>query len=127
MIRSRIRFASLADPDDLIAEDASGSVRVGQRPFFNDLIRAVVSQAADVTAVGLDDVIEQRELGIAAVHHVQPIGLDRPFQYRAFVMFAAAVRGDVDPRRHVTIDFEMRVQPPLHQAAARLSSATKLP
>ena len=113
------------EPHDLIAEHAGRAIGGSQLALFEHFVHAVVAQPADVTAVGRDDAIEQRELGVAAIHHVQPVGLDGPFEHRPLVMFAAAVGGHVDPRRHVAVDFEMGVQPPLH--SRRAGTARGLP
>ena len=59
----------------------SGAVGLGERPFLQDLIGIVVAQTAGVAAVLPHDAIEQGELGVAAIHDVQAVRLDRPFQH----------------------------------------------
>ena len=96
------------------------AIGVRQRPFFGNLVNAVITQAADIAAAVFHDGVEQLELGITAVHDIQPVAFQHPFEHRAFVMLAARVGRDVDAVGHVFRDVEMRVQTPLHLSAAGL-------
>ena len=53
MIRLIGRFGAQADTDDLIAEHVDRAIGVGQRTLFDNLVDAVVAQAADVAAAVL--------------------------------------------------------------------------
>ena len=44
---------------------------------------AVVTQSANIAAVGSDDLIEQRELRIASIGHVEPIRFNHRFEHQA--------------------------------------------
>ena len=39
------------------------------------------------------------------------VGFDRAFQHGACIVFAAAAEREIDPRGHMAVDLEMRVQP----------------
>ena len=112
----------LSEPHDLVRQHVvrqhvGRAIRLGERPVFGDLVEAVVAPSADVARPGGHDVVEQFELRVAPVHHVPPVGLDGPVQDGSFVVLTAAVGSHVEARRHVTVHFEVRVQPPLHGAA----------
>jgi hypothetical protein len=53
--------------------------------------RTVVPQAANRAAVLCHGWVEQRELGLATIDHVQPVGFPSTFQNRPFVRFTTAV------------------------------------
>ena len=108
---------SAPEGNDLVRRDAFGDGGGGEGPFFQYVVDAVVANAANVTALGLDDAIEEGELGIAAIHDVEAIGFDGAFQDGPLIAVAAAVGSDIDASRHVAIDFEMSMQSPLDQAA----------
>ena len=63
-----------------------------QRPLFHDFVDAVVAYAADITAADRRDGVEQRKLGVAAVHNVTAVGLQRLMQDRPLVVFAPCPR-----------------------------------
>ena len=67
---------------DLVADHPGLSIRLGEGTFFQHLGGAVVTQPANVAAVGVDNAIEQREFGVTTIHHIEPVGLDRPLQDR---------------------------------------------
>jgi len=120
VIRSGRRPGPFADGGDDVLRDACRPVGVGQGAIDDDVVNAVVAEAADVATAGGDDAVEERELGVATVHDVQAIGLDGPFEHRPFVARAAPFGGDVDAAGDVAVDFEVSVQAPLDQAATRL-------
>jgi hypothetical protein len=70
MLRLLLRGPILANSDDLIRQDMHRAVCIRQRPLFGDLELTVVADSTDVTGFFIDDVIEQRELGIATVFDV---------------------------------------------------------
>ena len=107
--------ASLAigETHDLIADNTLSAIFLHQRTLFDDFVNTVVSKPTDVDALLGYNIIEQFELGITAIHHIEPIGLNRTRQHRPFVMLTATIRRDVDPRRDITINFEMCVKSPL--------------
>ncbi len=93
MVGPRLRLARESHLHDLIAKHIQRAIGVGERTFFQHLVGAVVAQAAHVAAARLDDLIEQQELGVAAVHHVGAIRFDRAAPARlAFVVGSAAAR-----------------------------------
>lgn len=59
---------------DPIARIAGDAVGVRQRRLLKNGVSVVVTQAADIVALGGRDAMEERELGVAAVHHVGAIG-----------------------------------------------------
>ena len=61
--------------------------------------------------------LKRANLAIAAIHDVEAVGFDGAFQDGPFIAVAAAVGSDIDASRHMAIDFEMGMQPPLDQAA----------
>ena len=107
---------SAPEGNDLVRRDAFGEGGGGERPFFQNVVDAVVANAANVTALGRDDAVEEGELGVAAIHDVEAVGFDGAFQDGPFVAVAAAIGSDIDASRHVAIDFKMRMQSPLDQA-----------
>ena len=88
--------------------------------LFDLLPYRVVSQAADVAALVGSYLIEQRELGIAAVKRVETIWFDCFLKDRSFVMLATSIGRHIDTNGNRFGSFEMRVQPPLDLPAARV-------
>jgi hypothetical protein len=119
VIGSGIFLGAGAKRDDHVACDALGDGGRGQRAFFQHGPGAVVANTAHITALGGHDLIEQVELGVAAVHDVEPVRCDGAFQDGSFIRVAARTAGDIDADGHVAVHFEMRVEPPFCQAAAR--------
>ena len=66
----RVRPTCFAEFDDRVFQDAGGPGFFRERAIFDDLVVAVVAQAADVAAALGDDRVEQCELGVAAVFDV---------------------------------------------------------
>ena len=100
-----------AEAHDGIEEDARLDVFRRQGSLLLDLVAAVVAQAADVTAVGGDDFVEQREFRVAAVLHVAAAGFQGLGQHGPLVGLAAAdAFGDVDADRHAAFQVELGVQ-----------------
>ncbi len=79
--RPRFFLAGQAHVHELIAEHAGGAIGLGKGPRFGHHEGTVVTQPADVAAARVDDLVEQSELGIAAVHDIQMVGFDRPLQH----------------------------------------------
>jgi hypothetical protein len=103
---------AVGEMHELITQDTGGAGLVRQGPVFQDLRRAIVPQAADVAAVRFHDAVEQRELGVAPIHHVQPVGLERPSQDGQFVVLPSAVGGHVDARGDEAVhDVELAANP----------------
>ena len=67
---------ALAMSDDLIAQDARGTVGLREFACFNDLVGAVVAESTDIAAVGEYDFVEESELRISTIYHVETIGLN---------------------------------------------------
>ena len=73
----------------------------------------LLSNAADVTALGPDDVVPQRVLGEPAVHDVTAVGLQMAAQLLFFLGFAAVVGGGhVHAHRDAAIDLEVGMKAP---------------
>ena len=64
-----------AQPDHAVATDASGDGCRAQGAFFDHRPDGVITDPADEAAAGIDDVLEKLVVGIAAVDHIQPLGL----------------------------------------------------
>ena len=85
-----------------------------------DLVAAVITQAADVTAVGGHDFVEQTELGIAAILHVAAAAFQSLGQHRPLVGFATAdPLGHVDADRYPALQIELGVQAELRLELCR--------
>lgn len=121
MMRSFLRGPVLANVDDLIGQHMSREIPLRQRLVFGNLELAVVADAAQIARTLVDNVVEEFELGIAAVLDVQPVGLNRAFQNRAFIVLAASVGGDIDSMGDMPLDLEMRMQAPLDHSRPGLS------
>src|ERR1700733_14193414 len=86
---------------------------VGQRPFVDDSKRAVVPDAAHVTALRGDYVVKQSELSEAAVQDITMIGLQMLAENVFLIGVTAAARvGRIHAHGDVALDLEMRVQTP---------------
>jgi len=92
-----------------VAQDAYRAIGVSQWSRFLILERKVISQVGKIAADLRLDSVEQRELGPATIHHVQPVGFPITFRRRPLVMFATAVGSHIDAGGNVGIDFESRV------------------
>jgi len=90
MINRSTPFAA-GETHDLIADDFSIGGSVIAVAGFIDFPNTVVSQAANLTALGRNDLVKQSKLCVTSVHHIQPIGFEHFGQHRSLVVFAAAV------------------------------------
>lgn len=115
-----LRLRAAAHRHDHVAQHALVVGRLRQRPFFHHFADAVVPDAADITALGGDDAVKQRKLGVAPVNDLQAVGRDGPLEDGAFVVRTAPFTGDVDARGDMAIHLERRVEAPFDQAAAGL-------
>ena len=61
---------------DLITDDFIQFGAVVAVVLFHNRVNTVVTQATDIAAPGVNDLVEQSELCIAAIGHVQPVWLD---------------------------------------------------
>src|ERR1700728_578284 len=104
-----VRSGFGAQADDLVTGDTFGQGCRRERPSFQNVVDADVANAADVTALGLADAVEEGEFGEATVHDVETVGFDGALQHGPFVTVAAAIGSDVDTSRHIAIDFEVGV------------------
>ena len=71
--RTCLRFALRAKLHHLIAEHVKCAVGVAQGALFQHRIGTMVTQPTNVAAAGVDDLIEQRELRVTAVHNIGAI------------------------------------------------------
>ena len=118
VVGPRPASSSDAQRNDSITEDAFGDGGRRQGPLLEEVPNAVVANAADVTALGGNDAVEEAELGVAAIHDVQVIGLDGAFEDSPLVGVASRGAGDVDADGYMAVDFKVGVQPPFCQATA---------
>ena len=109
MVRLAGVLAGLPKRHQLIAQHIDLERRGGEFSLLDHFVTAVVAQAAHIATLLGYDRVEQAELCIAAIHHIQAIGLDRAFCLRALIVLAATVGSDIYTRRHMAIDFEMCV------------------
>jgi hypothetical protein len=65
---------AVGERHQLVAQDTCRAIGVRQRSRFQNLGRTVIPHAANLAAVHRVDFVEQRELGIATIHHVQTVG-----------------------------------------------------
>ena len=91
--------------------DVAGDLRrngvVAEWTLFEDLEGAVVADAADERRTDLDDLAEQAELDVAAIHDVDASGLQGGFEN---VTFAGVAVGQVHAHRHALEQLELGVQ-----------------
>jgi hypothetical protein len=111
-------LAGFAKLHDLIAQYICLDGSFGQRPLLNHFLSRIVAKPTNVAALRLYDRVEERELGIAAVHHIQAVFLNGSFSDGSLVVVATTVGSHVDASWHVAINFKMRVQSPLNLFAA---------
>ena len=94
-----------AEPNDAVATNAGGSGFRRQRSFFDDGPDGVVADATDEVAAGIDDVLEELILGIAAIDDVKPLGLQGLPQLFDFRVVAGRHGGfDGNAFEHVEMD-----------------------
>src|SRR3954468_7497677 len=82
-----------AEPNDAVAEDAGLAGVVGERTFFDDLEDGIVADTADEARFGIDDVLKELVLGVAAVDDVEPVRLQGGAEFFLFVAIAVGDRG----------------------------------
>ena len=85
---------------DFIADDFVELRVVVAVILFHYRPHTVVTQAADVAALGVDDLIEQRELRIATIGHIQSVWLDKACQHSTFIVLATAVGSHINASRN---------------------------
>src|SRR5258705_4186478 len=81
--------STVPELDEDVARDALVDGRWRQGTFFEHFVHTIVPQAAHVTASRSHDLVEQPELGIAAIYGIESIRLDGAFQDSTFVCLAA--------------------------------------
>jgi hypothetical protein len=62
-------------PDDSVAADTRSAGRWCEGAFRDDGPDGIVADATEQVAVGIDDVLEELILGVAAINDIEPLGL----------------------------------------------------
>ena len=66
----------IAKRDDLVGQNVLGAIGVGECSFFDHVINAVITQSADVARLDRRDIVEQQELCVTTIHHIEAVGFE---------------------------------------------------